>query len=534
MLIVTTMMAAVFGADLPLEYSPDSQWPKATRASDAPTVSLPTHFKNAGPGGNGSGGAAVLVMVSPSRSDVFEAWWTAFHDPTLNALESDALVSNQDLQQALARVAEARQQARSAAADFFPHLRVPLNAARQRTTDTGPVLPARIVGNGTAALSGGAVGSPGTSTIFSSQAASATYSDFQAPIELSYELDFFGRIRHTYGQARASAQATEAERRAVELRLSADVATDYFALRALDLEVDVLRRAVDLRLQAAHLQRKRLDAGLANKLDFSRAEVELDNTDADLNDSIRQRAELENALAALCGHVASDFRIPPNPLGNVPPPAAPTIVPSALLTRRPDLMQAERRLAAASEGIRAARADFLPTVNIQGNYGYESAQFDQLFEDRSHAWSVTAGVSIPIFEGGRNEANLRAARARRDEAFAAYQQTAVTAFKEAENALIDLQQRISQSEVRARAVSNSKLVLEGSEKRYLEGAIDYFEVIDAQRLFLNAELSRVQTLNARYAATIDLVHALGGSYDSVERGPNTPRLATHQGAKKIP
>jgi multidrug efflux system outer membrane protein len=198
------------------------------------------------------------------------------------------------------------------------------------------------------------------------------------------------------------------------------------------------------------------------------------------------------------------------------------------------LMQAERRLAAASEGIRAARADFFPTVNIQGNYGYESAQFDQLFEDRSHAWSVTAGVSIPIFEGGRNEANLRAARARRNEAFAAYQQTAVTAFKEAETALIDLQQRISQSDARARAVSNSKLVLEGSEKRYLEGAIDYFEVIDAQRLYLNAELSRVQTLNARYAATIDLIHALGGSYDSLDRMPSPPRPPTHQIAKRIP
>jgi len=504
---------AVSGADAPLEHAPDSPWPKATRASDAPAVAVPAHFKG------GAGGESVRVITSGSQGNASQAWWTLFRDPTLSGLENDALTANQDLRQALARVTEARMQARAAAADFFPHLRAPLNATRQRTTDTGPLLTARIEGSGAAALFGGLTGVKGaptisSSTTFSSQAASVTYSDFQAPLQLSYELDFFGRIRHTYGQARASAQASEAERRAVELSLSAEVATDYFALRALDSEVAVLHRTLDLRLQAAHLQQKRLDAGMASKLDYDRAEVELDNTDADLNDAIRQRAEMENALAALCGHAASDFRIPTNPLGNIPPPAVPVGVPSALLTQRPDLIEAERRLAAASEGIGAARAELFPTVNIQGNLGYESAQFDQIFEDRSHVWSVTAGVSVPIFEGGRNAANLKAAKARREEAFAAYQQTAVTAFKEAENALIDLRQRISQSDLRERAVANSKLVLDGSEQRYLEGAVNYFEVIDAQRVFLNAELSRVQTLNARYAATVDLVRAFGGRFEA--------------------
>jgi outer membrane protein, multidrug efflux system len=511
LLAAIAIPAAISGADLPLEHAPDSPWPKATRAADAPAVSVPAHFKG------GAGGDGVRVLTSASSGNASPDWWSVFHDPTLNDLENHALMSNQDLRQALARVTEARMQARAAAGDFFPHLRAPLNATRQRTTDTGPLLTARIQGTGASTLFGGLLGTGGTIPAFSSQAASVTYNDFQAPLQLSYELDFFGRIRHTYGQARASAQATEAERRAVELSLTAEVATDYFALRALDSEVEVLHRTVDLRLQAAHLQQKRLDAGMASKLDYERAEVELDNTDADLNDAIRQRAEMENALAALCGRAASNFRIPPNPLGNTPPPAVPTGVPSALLVQRPDLIEAERRLAAASEGIGAARADLFPTVNIQGNLGYESAQFDQIFEDRSHIWSVTAGVSVPIFEGGRNAANLKAAKARRDEAFAAYQQTAVTAFKEAENALIDLRQRISQSDIRERAVSNSKLVLDGSEQRYLEGAVNYFEVIDAQRLSLNAELARVQTLNARYAATVDLVRAFGGRFEAPER-----------------
>jgi multidrug efflux system outer membrane protein len=524
LLAAISIPASLPAADAPMEYASDSPWPKATRASDAPAVSVPAHFK-------GENRDTVRIISSASRGNASRIWWTIFRDSKLNELENEALAANQDLRQALARITEARMQARAAAADFFPHLLAPLNLTRQRTTDTGPVLPARIVGSGAAALFGGALGS---TTIFSSQAASTIYNDFQAPLQLSYELDFFGRIRHTYGQARASAQATEAEHRAIELSLSAEVATDYFALRALDSQVEVLQHTVDLRLQAAHMQQKRLDAGLASKLDYSRAEVDLDNTDADLNDAIRQRSELENAMAALCGHAASDFRIPPNSLGNVPPPAAPAGVPSALLTQRPDMIEAERRLAAASEGIGAARAELFPTVNLQGNYGYESAQFGQLFEDRSREWSVTAGVSIPIFEGGRNEANLRAARARRAEAFAAYQQTAVTAFKEAENAMIDLRQRISQSDARERAVSDSKLVLDGSEKRYLEGAVNYFEVIDAERLFLNAQLSRVQTMNARYAATVDLVRAFGGGYAVPEPTPPVAHPAKRRARKENP
>jgi len=506
------------GADAPLEYAPDSPWPRATRVSGTPAVCVPAHFKG-GDARRGADGGGLPLISSGARGNASRAWWTVFRDSTLDALENDALTANQDLQQALARVTEARMHARAAAADFFPHLRTPLNAMRQRTTDTGPVLPARIEGSA-AAVFDKALGANESNAVFTTQAASVTYNDFQAPLQLSYELDFFGRIRHTYGQARASAQATEAEQRAVELSLSAEVATDYFALRALDSEVEVLHYTVDLRLQAAHLQEKRLDEGVASKLDYERAEVELDNTEADLNDAIRQRAEMENALAALCGRAASDFRIPGNPLGNIPPPAAPAGVPSSLLTQRPDLIEAERRLAAAKEGIGAARADLFPTVNIQGNLGYESAQFDQLFEDRSHIWSITAGVSVPIFEGGRNAANLKAAKARRDEAFAAYQQTAVTAFKEAENALIDLRQRISQTDAREHAVANSKLVLEGSEKRYLEGAVNYFEVIDAERLFLNAQLSRVQTINARYAATVDLVRAFGGAFARPEHPPS--------------
>lgn len=493
--------------DRPVDQSSDHPWPKATRAEGAARISIPANFKNA------SRSAVVTrndtkEIVATNSAPPSAPWWTIFRDLALDRLEKDALASNQDLQQALARVTEAREQARASAADFFPHLNAPLRASRQRTTNTGPISRSRIIGSGFFPTTGAA----DVPSSFAGQALSTTYNDFQAPLSLSYELDVFGRIRHNYGQARASAQANEADRRAVELSLTAEVATDYFALRALDAEAGVLRRTFRLRSDAVQLQHQRLEAGTASKLDLSRAEVELANTEADLTDVMRERAELENTLAALCGEVASDFKVSPRPLGESAPPEIPATIPAALLTQRPDLVEAERRLAAASEGIRVARAELLPTFNIQGNYGYESAQFNQLFENQSHVWSAVAAVNVPIFEGGRNIANLKAARARRDEAFAAYQQTALTAFKETENALVDLRARAQQASARERAVASANNVLDGSQQRYLEGAVNYFEVIDAQRLLLGAELASIQTLNARYAATVSLVHALGGAF----------------------
>jgi multidrug efflux system outer membrane protein len=182
------------------------------------------------------------------------------------------------------------------------------------------------------------------------------------------------------------------------------------------------------------------------------------------------------------------------------------------LAQRPDLAEAERKLQAASEGIRAARAELLPTFNIEGDAGTESAHFDQAFEGQSRTWMVAGTVSIPIFEGDRNVANLRAAHARQEEALAAYHQTALTAFKEVENALVDLRQRAQQAEFNEQAALNAGHVAALSQQRYQEGEVSYFEVIDAQRLLLGAELTRVQTLNARYAATVELVRALGGNY----------------------
>ena len=468
-----------------------------------PPVDPPLRYKNA------AGQAA--PVAAPAKPE----WWTIFHDATLDVLESSATRANPDLREAIARIDEARQRTSTAAAGLLPTVESNLSAARVRTTNSNPIGRAELVGNAGAfgaVLNAGNGG--GTIPAFASRGLTTTYNDFRLPLSVSYEIDVFGRLRRAYAGAKAAGQAAEADRQAVALGLSAEVATEYFALRALDSEVAVLRRTIGLRQDAVRLSQERVNAGVAGPLDLARARVELDNTQADLEDALRQRAATENNLAAVCGQTASTFHLPERGLEDTPPPTIPPGVPMLLLSRRPDLQEAERRLAAADEDIGVARAEFLPTFNIQGNAGLEAADRNELFDADSRALSVMGTVHIPIFEGGRNVANLRAARARREVALATYRGTAITAYKEVETALSDLRRRASQAEARGRAVVDAKQVLDLSQKRYLEGSTNYFDVVDAQRSRLGAELNGVQTLEARFAATVELIRSIGGSWSS--------------------
>ena len=479
---------------------------QAAPAGRPPPVEVPAHYKNAGP----------IPSKSQSATPANDAWWTIFHDPMLDQLEQSAVSGNADLRQAVTRIDQARQQIRTAAAGFYPTVESNLSASRVRTTNSNPVERAQLVGN--AGAFGAVLGAGNGNTVpaFASRVLSATYNDFRLPLSLSYEVDIFGRLRRAYASARALGEAAEAERQAVALGLGAQVASRYFGLRALDSEVAVLRRTIGLRQDAVRLSQERMNAGVTGPLDLSRARVELDNTQADLEEALRQRAATENDLAALCGQPASTFHLPEKPLEDTPPPTIPPGVPMRLLSHRPDLREAERRLAAADEQIGVARADFLPTFNIQGNAGLEGVYGRELFDADSRALSVMGTIHIPIFEGGRNLANLRTVRAQREGALAAYRGAALTAYQEVETALSDLRRRASQSEARHRAVVDAGDVLELSQRRYLVGSTNYFDVVDAQRSRLGAELNGVQTLEARFAATVELVRAIGGSWDSPE------------------
>lgn len=504
--------------DPQMHRSNTTTWPRAVPAEETDSIPVPAHFK-----ADGANGAKGRLPGSLSRESG-APWWRLFHDPFLEKLEQEAVAGNQDLHQSIARVLQARAQARMAAADFYPAVSAPLGFTRERTTNTSPIASSRIIGPSLFPTAGAGSNQPAS---FKGQPLSNTFNGFQAQLALSYEADVFGRIRHIYGQARANWQASEADQRAVELSLTSQVAANYFTLRALDSQAAVLRRTLHLRADAVKLQKERLKGGVAGDIDLARAQFEQANTEADLADALQQRTELENALAVLCGQPASDFRIAESPLDQNPPPPIPAAIPAQLLTQRPDLIEAERHLAADSEGVKSAKAQFYPTFNVGANYGYESAESSQFLKDESHTWSITGGISIPLFEGGRNTARLNAAHAKKGEAFAAYQQTVLTAFNEAENALSALRQRAAQSEARGRAAKSALRVFDIAQKSYREGAINYFEVIDAQRFLLNAELSQVQTLNARYGATIDLIRAMGGGYEHSNVQPSPQASLMH-------
>ena len=480
-----------------------------------PPVSVPDAYK-----GNARASAAGATL---ERAD----WWMIFGDPTLDTLETRAAASNQSVLQAVSRIEEERQRARLDGADFLPRIESNLSASRVRNSNTLAPQKGELLGGIPGLTNTNPDAHTGGPFILKTQPLTETVNDFRAPLVASYELDVFGRIRHAYAGASATAQAAEADARAVRLSLAGDVATDYFQLRALDTQVGILRRTLGLRHEQVRINEERVELGAGDPLDLARARTEEASTEADLADALRQRADLENTLAALCGEAASRFSLPARPLDERPPPTVPAGVPADLLAHRPDVAEAERRVAAAGEGIGIAKAQFLPTFNIQGSVGFESGDYNHVFDAQSRELRVMPTINIPIFEGGRNAANLRAARAVFQQETASYRDTVLRAFRDAESALADLTQRAVQAEAQGRAAHSAQQVLDLTNDRYAKGAINYFDVVDAERSLLSVQLGAAQTLDARYAATVALVRTLGGGWSAAPPPPVSRQRPAH-------
>jgi len=441
-----------------------------------PEVATPVRWKTAADGSQ-------WKEATPRDTAARGFWWTAFNDQTLNDLEDQALEANQSLKAAAQRVVQARAIARISAAEWLPTLAA--DGSYQHALRS--------------LSSFGGVGSIYTDT-------------FQAPLDLSYEVDVWGRVRRSFQAARAEAQASEADFHTVLLTLSADVATNYFSLRELDSELQILQETLALRKHAQDLVQQRTQAGIVSGLDLARVKTELAAAEADLLDVRRRRAEFENALAVLCGQSASEFRVAAYPL-IIPPPRVPPNLPSEVLERRPDVAQAERKMAAASERIGVAQAAFFPVVRLTGSAGYVSTDLDTIFSWENHVWSIGPSVSVPLFAGGRNVAGVNAARARYEEAVANYRQQVLVAFKDVENALAGLQLREEQARAQDRGVAAARDAAELSRARYAQGLVNFLEVVDAERSRLQAERAAVQIESQRLISTVLLIKALGGSWD---------------------
>ena len=431
-----------------------------------------------------------------------ETWWQVFHDRELDRLEQLALAANQDLQRAVTRITQSRLRARIVAADFFPHLENRVTAGRSVNSDNGALIR-------TEPFYPGAAG--GAETFITR---STTQNAFESTVRLDWEVDVFGRIRAAYASRQAQAQATTADARGVRLSVTAEVASGYFALRAADTQVAILVQTEGFRRESLSLTEARTGVGIGSPDDVARARLELNNVRADLAEARRERSGLEKNLAALCGQPSPDFHVPVHGLA-ANAPTVPPAVPALLLTRRPDVAASERRLSATLQDIREARAELLPRVTVGGYVGQMSEQAEHFADRKSHEAAIMPVISIPIFEGGRNEANVQLARAQRDEAAADYREAVLTAFREADTALDDLRQRQAQADAQEQAVRNAREVLSYSQDRYAKGTASYFQVVTDQATLLTAELNAARTLNARFAAAIDLARALGGDWPTL-------------------
>ncbi len=417
-----------------------------------------------------------------------QKWWEVFGDPKLNELEEEALKGNFQLQAAAARVRQARAIARVTDADLLPTVNFDPDAQRNRQSANRPVQPGSTVRDYTA-------------------------NRFRVPLDMSYEIDFWGKLRRASESAVARAQSAQYGYQTVALTMAGDIAQNYFALRSLDAERAILRNTIALRNQGLALARSRYRGGITSEFDVTRGEAEVAATEAELIGIGKRRAELENAIAVLLGKSASEFKLAELAL-SISVPKIPVGLQSELLQRRPDVAEAERTLAARNAEIGVAKAAFFPTIRLTGQAGFESADLSDIVRLSSRIWTAGIGVVLPVFEGGRNKANLERVQAVFDENRAQYQGRVVVAFQEVESSLAGLRIMAEQSDAQTRAVVSAQKSAQISISRYKAGLVTYLEVIDTERTTLANQRLVAQLAGQRMAGSVALIKALGGGWQA--------------------
>ena len=413
-------------------------------------------------------------------------WWTVFKDRELNRLEALALGSNNDLKAALARVDQARATASGSAVAYVPDLSLGALAKRERTSANQPTpVPIAIP--------------------------AAQLNTYNLGLNLSYELDLWGKIKRSVEGAKADAEGSAADLQTVQLALTGEVAADYFQLCALDEEMSVLKRTLETREKSLGIIDQRFKAGMLPEVDAARARSELATTRADVADVKRQRAELVAVIALLCGQPASTFNIAErSATGN--PPTIPAGIPADVLERRPDVASAERKVASRSAQIGAEKAGYFPSVHLTGGGGYLSKETGNLFSTPSSIWSIGPGVTLPFTGFLVTKAKVDRAKAAHEEAIAGYRQAVLTAIKDVETSLTQIHFRQEQVAAQADAVGAAKQAADLVRSRYEGGAVSYLELLDAERTSLLLERQAAQVKAQRLIATVRLIKAIGGKW----------------------
>ncbi|EKT4522254.1 efflux transporter outer membrane subunit [Pseudomonas putida] len=464
---------------------------------ERPVTSVPSSFKE----DTAVAERGTWKTAEPADFNARGQWWKVFADPDLDSLEDQALEANQNLQAAAARVKEARGLNQAARGGLFPSVDGGIGATRQRVSEAAQP-----------------DGSPAyQNTMVRSQ------------VGISYEVDLFGRVSSSVHAAEADLQQTEALFHSVQLALQADVAQNYFQIRQLDAQAKVLAEAVTLREKALELVETRFVDSEISELDVSRARSELATARSDSMTVSRQRAVAEHSLAVLLGKAPAEFSLSAKPLQAVEV-QIPAGLPSALLERRPDIAAAERAMAAANARVGVAKAAFFPSLTLTGSAGFEASTLGNLFNwsNRTFLLGPLAGtaLNLPIFDGGRRSGNLASARAKYEEDVANYRQQVLVAFKEVEDNLSDLAILARQTRTQGEAVTSSARAAEISRTQYVEGAVAYLDVIDAERSVLQAQRAAIDLQAVQALATVNLIRALGGGWSGTFS--HTEKLASNR------
>ncbi len=419
------------------------------------------------------------------------AWWQVFHDAELGQLEQELLQANQSLTAARNRLAEARSQARIASSAYFPSVNADPSGQRMRLSGNRPLEGALLPLT------------PDTENVFT------------VPFSVSYELDLFGSVRRNLEAANALLQESAANLENVRLVLSAELAADYFNLRELDREAGVVRESVEIQQKGLDLVNRRHEGGVASGLEVAQQAALLDSTATQLQLVLQQRAQYEHAIAVLTGKAASAFTLAVEPLHDAPP-AIPTGVPSEILQRRPDVAAGERQMAYENAQVGLATAAFYPHITLSGSGGWESREIGALVSAPSAFWSLGGDLLQPVFEGGRNRANLALSRSAYDESVANYRESVLEAFQQVEDGLSGLALLNAAAKTQQAAVADSRRALDIANDRYVGGVTTYLDVITAQSTLLSNERLATQLLGEQMTTSVYLVKALGGSWDASE------------------
>lgn len=424
--------------------------------------------------------------AQPSDQIARGKWWEIFQDPQLNALEEQINVSNENLKAAEAQFRQARALVRFNRAAYYPTVTAGVSAAREHLSEHRPLV---------------------------STTTQTNVTDLVIPVDVSYEADVFGRVRHTVEAARSNAQASAADLESVRLSLHAELALDYFQMRTLDAEEQLLKSNVTSFERALELTKSRYSGGVASAVDVAQAQTQLENTRTQAIDVLIQRAQNEHAISTLIGQPASTFTVAAA-AWNSPPPDIPPGLPSDLLERRPDIAAAERRVAAANAQVGVARAAYFPIFTLTGSGGFESTAITTLIQGPSGFLTAGASAAVTAFDGGRRRAVSEQARAAYDESVANYRQTILTAFQEVEDNLAVLRILNDEAQAQQAAVAAAEHSLELSTNRYKGGVVSYLEVTTAQSTALADERAAVDVLRRRMTASVSLIKALGGGWSS--------------------